>query len=456
MSIALTLASWSHLEREAFVASLTPHEALVLKHAWVYWGRPEQLAPTDRQWATWLVLAGRGFGKTRVGAEQVHIWAEQLGEDGRIAMVGKDPSDIRKTMIEGESGLITCAAPWFTPIYEPSLLTLTWPNGCRGFTYSSETPDKLRGPQHHKFWADELCKWKHPQDTWDNLQMGLRLGDDPQGIVTTTPRPIATLKEILQDPMTVITRGSTFDNHHNLPARFLQRLLRLYAGTRLGRQELNAELLSDTPGALWTLKIIEACRVRRAPHLVRIGIAIDPAASSPQSAEASEGHAETGIVAGGLGLADGLPYVLRDVSDHYTPAEWGKKAVELYQELQADFIVAEANNGGEMVSHVVRTAARDLKTSVNVRMVHASRGKQTRAEPVSALYEQKRARHVGVFPDLEDQMATWVPGQKSPDRMDALVWLITELSISGAPDMPVGVLDVGASAHTELEMGREL
>lgn len=457
MSIALTLASLPLDARAAFVAALSTTEALTLKHDWSLWARPEQLPPAG-DWATWLVLAGRGFGKTRVGAEEVQTWAKEIGAEGRIALVGKDPGDVRKTMIEGESGLQACAEPWFYPTYEPSIGTLTWPNGCRGFTYSSEVPDKLRGPQHHKFWGDELCKWKYPKDTWDNLQMGLRLGDKPQGVVTTTPRPIETLREILDDPASVITRGSTFANAHNLPKRFLERLLRLYAGTRLGRQELEAELLTDTPGALWTLKMIEACRVRKAPQFIRLGIAIDPAASSKKEAESAaeaEHRAETGIVAGGI-ATDGLPYVTHDVSGQLSPGDWGKRAVQLYQALRADFIVAEANNGGEMVKHVVETAAKDLQTHVNVRIVHASRGKQTRAEPVSALYEQKRARHVGAFPDLEDQMTTWVPGLKSPDRMDALVWLITELAINGGPTMPAGVMDVGAGSSTGIAREREL
>lgn len=453
MTIALALATLTPADRDRFVASLTPHEALVLKHHWPFWARPEQLPPSDHEFATWLVLAGRGFGKTRVGAEQVHAWAEELGGDGRIALVGKDPGDVRKTMIEGESGLMACASPWFTPAYSPALGVVLWPNGCQGFTYSSEVPDKLRGPQHHKFWGDELCKWKHAQDTWDNLQFGLRLGDNPQGVITTTPRPILTLREILNDPATVITRGSTFDNQHNLPARFLRRLLRLYAGTRLGRQELNAELLTDTPGALWTLKIIEACRVRTHPELTRIAVAIDPGASDPS--QDAEGHAETGIVAGGV-ARDGVPYVLRDESGSLTPAEWGKRAVTLYHELKADVLIAEANNGGEMVRHVVQTAARDLGLLVNIRLVHASRGKQTRAEPVSALYEQTRVRHVGTFPELEDQMSTWVPGQKSPDRMDALVWLMTALVLEAGPDMPVGVLDVGAGSGHADSYEREL
>jgi phage terminase large subunit-like protein len=455
MSIALTLASLAPADRAAFVQNLTPEEALVLQHTWDFWARSEQRAPAG-DWSTWLVLAGRGYGKTRVGGEQVHTWAKELGKDGRIALIGKDPADIRKTMIDGESGLIACAPPWFRPQYEASLRTMTWPNGCRAFTYSAEVPDDLRGPQHHKYWGDELCKWKRPQETWDNLQFGLRLGDNPQGVVTTTPRPIPTLKEILSDPTTVTTRGSTYDNAANLPRKFLDHLKRKYEGTRLGRQELRAEVLTDTPGALWTLAMIEACRVHEAPRLVRIGIAIDPQGSAPQPGdETDDGHAETGIVAGGVDAND-VPYILHDRSDQYTPGEWGKVAVELFEELKADFIVAEANNGGEMVAHVVQTAARALGKSVTVKLVHASRGKQTRAEPVSSLYEQQRAHHVGVFPELEDQMSTWVPGQKSPDRMDALVWLVTELVLNGAADTPDGTLDVGRGTKHAFNFGTRL
>lgn len=461
MSVALSLASLAPAARSQFLASLTPHEALVLQHTWKYWARGDQLAPADADWSTWLVLAGRGFGKTRTGAEQVHEWARELGPSGRIALVGKDPADVRKTMIEGESGLEACAAPWFKPVYEPSLLEMTWPNGCRAFAYSSETPDRLRGPQHHKFWGDELCKWKHAQDTYDNLALGLRLGDNPQGVITTTPRPIATLREILAEPDTRVTRGSTYDNAANLPQKFLNRLLRKYEGTRLGRQELRAELLTDTPGALWTLKMIEACRVRQAPsHLLRIGIAIDPGTSDPKKskkteAEESEGHAETGIVVGGVDR-DGTPYVLEDASGQYSPGEWGDKAVELYRAYQADFVIAEINQGGAMVEHVVKISARDKQTTVPVRTVHATRGKQTRAEPIATLYEQKRVRHVGAFPDLEDQMSTWVPGMKSPDRMDALVWLMTALAIDTAPMVEDGIMDVGAGSSTGISSGKVL
>jgi predicted phage terminase large subunit-like protein len=432
MSLALTIASLSPAERAAFVETLEPREALALQHHWPFWARPSQIAP-EGDWSTWLLMSGRGFGKTRVGAEHVHQWAEELGPEGRIALVGKDPGDLRLTMIDGESGLLATARPWFKPLHEPSNRRLIWPNGCQAFTYSAETPDTLRGPQHHKFWGDELCKWKRPQETWDNLQFGLRLGANPQGIITTTPRPIPTLREILADPSTVVTTGSTYDNAANLPAKFLGRLLRKYEGTRLGRQELRAELLTDTPGALWTRALLEVAAAGEAPPLRRIAIAIDPAGKKGQPEEPEEATNETGILCGGLG-GDGLGYLLDDFSGHYSPGEWGRRAVSLYETRRADLIVAESNNGGEMVEHVVRVAARDMGISVNVKLVTASRGKYTRAEPVAALYEQHRIKHVGAFPELEDQLTTWVPGMDSPDRLDANVWLWTALMLEGADD----------------------
>jgi phage terminase large subunit-like protein len=421
VSTALVLASLTGADRAAFVASLTSEEALVLQHTWTFWARPTQAAPGG-DWSTWLVLAGRGFGKTRVGAEQVHQWARELGPEGRIALVGKDPADIRKTMIEGESGLLTCAAPWFRPVFEPSKREVVWPNGCHGFTYSAEVPDDLRGPQHHKFWGDELCKWRFPQETWDNLQFGLRLGDNPQGVVTTTPKLMPTLREILNDPMTATTRGSTYDNAANLPQKFLNHLRRKYEGTQLGRQELYADLIGDAEGALWTRAAIEAARVKVLPALRRIVVAIDPAATS------SEDASETGIVVAAVG-EDGHGYVIEDLSGQFTPDGWATIAVNAYKTQQADRIIAEQNNGGEMVEHTVRT----VDKAVSYRAVHASRGKRTRAEPVAALYEQGRIHHLGYLGNLEDQMCTWDAraGARSPDRMDALVWALTDLIIDG-------------------------
>lgn len=396
---------------------------------WPFWARPAQQTPIGA-WFVWVLMAGRGFGKTRVGAE----WTIEQARtpNTRIALVAKNPADARDVLVEGESGILACSPPWFRPTYEPSKRRVTWPNGSLASTYSAEVPDDLRGPQHHRAWVDEFAKYKYPQEAWDNLMLGLRLGDEPRAVVTTTPRPIPALKAILADPRTRVTRGSTYDNAANLAPSFLREILKQYEGTRLGRQELHAELLDDVPGALWTRDRIERLRVTRAPDLVRIVVAIDPAATS------TEGADETGIVAAGLG-ADDHGYILLDASDRYTPNGWGQKAVTHYQLLKADRVIGEVNNGGEMVEHTVRTAAQSLGASVAYRAVHASRGKQTRAEPISALYEQGRVHHVGMFAELEDQMCSWVPGMKSPDRMDALVWALTELMLDGRLGGDIGI-----------------
>lgn len=332
-------------------------------------------------------------------------------------------------MVEGPAGILRCAHPSERPLYESSKRRLTWSNGAAATLFSAEEPERLRGPQHDTAWCDELGAWKYAQDAWDNLQFGLRLSSSPQACVTTTPRPIALVKELLRDPTTAVTRGSTFDNAANLAARFVAKIRQRYEGTRLGRQELFAELLEDTPGALWTLGLLERHRVKHAPDLVRLVVAVDPAASS------GEDSAETGIVAAGRS-SEGQGYVLADESLRGTPAEWGERAVLAHDRLNADSIVAEANNGGEMVREVICAAARELHRAsrrpsphVVVRLVHASRGKATRAEPVSALDEQGRIHHVGTFSALEDQMSTWVPGQDSPDRMDARVWALTDLML---------------------------
>lgn len=401
------------------------------------WARDEQLSPAG-DWSSWLVLAGRGFGKTRTGAE----WVLQRVRDGarRIALVAPTAADARDTMVEGEAGILARAHPNERPEYEPSKRRLTWPNGAIATTFAAEKPDRLRGPQHDTAWCDELCAWKYPQATWDMLAFGLRLGD-PRVCVTTTPRPIPTLKDILRDPTTRTTRGSTYDNAANLAKRFLERLKRKHEGTRLGRQELFAELLEDTPGALWTLGLLERNRVAVAPDLARVVVAVDP-----QAGEVPEGEedtaapgAETGIIAAGI-CAKGEGYVLSDRSERLSPAEWGERAVLLHDEVQADCIVGEVNNGGAMVRFVVEAAAEKLyregKRStprVAFRAVTASRGKHTRAEPIAALDEQGRIHHVGMFAALEDQCSTWVPGHKSPDRMDARAWGLTHLMLD-APE----------------------
>jgi phage terminase large subunit-like protein len=417
------------------MAAASPEERRRLEYLWRAWARPSQIAPAG-DWTTWLILAGRGFGKTRAGAEWVREQAER-GECRRIALVARTASDIRDTLVEGESGILAVSAPWFRPRYEPSKRRLTWPNGVVATTYSADEPDLLRGPQHHAAWCDELAAWRYPE-AWDQLQFGLRLGQRPRVVVTTTPRPTKIIRQLVAERTTRVTRGTTYENRQNLAPTFFDKVVKKYEGTRLGRQELNAELLGDTPGALWTLKLLDENRVAVAPDLVRIVVAVDPQAADPH-ASPDELGAETGIVAAGR-CGKGEGYVLRDASGQYSPAEWGECAVLLLDELRADCVVAEVNQGGAMVEHVVRSAAEKLHREgkrpsphVPYRAVHASRGKHTRAEPVAALDEQRRIHHVGDLAALEDQMCTWVPGQKSPDRMDARVWALTELLVEPEP-----------------------
>lgn len=423
-------------------------EAVGLAHDWQVWARDEQLPPAGA-WLVWLVLAGRGFGKTRTGAE----WVLQRVREGarRIALVAPTAADARDTMIEGEAGILARAHPHERPLYEPSKRRITFLNGAVATAFSAEEPERLRGPQHDTAWCDELCAWRQAQATWDMMVFGMRLGD-PRICVTTTPRPIALLRSLLADPATRVTRGSTYDNSANLARRFLDTLRRKHEGTRLGRQELHAELLDDTPGALWTLGLFDRNRVAAAPQdLVRCVVAVDPQAGEPPedgSDEAAPG-AETGIVAAGADTR-GDGYVLADRSGRLSPAEWGERAVLLHDELAADAIVGEVNNGGAMVRFVVESAAAELHRKgrrptprVVFRAVTASRGKATRAEPIAALDEQGRVHHVGSLPALEDQCATWVPGQKSPDRLDARVWALTSLLLEDGPAPSYGSARAG-------------
>lgn len=436
----MLMAELGEARMQSFVEGLTNLEALLLKYEWDLYARAAQ-RPPDGDWDTWIIMAGRGFGKTRPGAEQVIEWAKSLGQDyggGHVALIATNPLDARAVMIEGESGILPCSPPWFRPLYEPSKKQLRWDNGVIAHIYSAEEPDQLRGPQHHKLWGDEPCKWKYPQETWDMAQFGLRLGMDPQSLLTTTPRPIKMLIDLLADPRTRVTHGHTLENQANLSPKFLRTIMRKYAGTRLGKQELEAKLLTDTPGALWKQDLIDATRVRAIPEMSLIVVAVDPQANDPEqlrkNPELLEETAETGIVVSGRGM-DGHYYVLADESGHYTPKEWGQKAVELYDTWKAEKIIGEINNGGAMVEFTIRVAARALGQEVFYKSVTASRGKRTRAEPVAALYEQHRAHHVGAFSDLESQMITWVPGLKSPDRMDAMVWGATEAMLLAPDDL---------------------
>ena len=389
---------------------------------WAFKARPGQIPPANTPWFCYLMRAGRGGGKTRAGSE----WVLQRVREGyrTIALVGANASDVRDIMIElNESSIMKVARPDETPVYEPSKRRLTWKNGAVAVAYTGEEPDQLRGPQHDTAWVDELAKFKYPQDTWDNLIFGLRLGPNPQVFVTTTPRPIPLIRELIKAPDTIDVRFSTFDNAENLSPKFLAKIREKYEGTRLGRQELNGEILDDNPYALWQRETIENCRhTGKIPPLVRIVVGVDPAVTGNEDSD------ETGIITAGI-AANGHIYVMADHSLQGSPNEWAIAVSRAFHQHSADRVMGEVNNGGDLVEVNLRTVDRDIP----YKAVHASRGKLIRAEPVAALYEQGKVHHCGAFPQLEDQMCEWVPGGKSPDRMDALVWAITELA-----DMPAG------------------
>ncbi len=424
----------------ALIEDLTDAEVERLAYDWPFWARAAQRPPADwRAW--WLILAGRGFGKTRTGAETVRE-EQEAGRAGRIALVAPTAADARDVMVEGESGILATAPRWNRPLYEPSKRRVTWPNGAIATLYSADEPERLRGPQHDFAWADEVAAWRYPE-TFDQLRFGLRLGGRPRGVATTTPKPLPIVRDLLADPATVVTRGSTYENAANLPDSFLREIRRRYEGTRLGRQELNAEVLDDVEGALWTLGMVEACRITPEQFarvtLGRTVVAIDP------NVTGGEGADEAGVVAGARGVGPcpcggrDCGYVLRDASGKMPPVEWARRAAGLYRELEADRVLGEANNGGDLIEAQLRVVAPD----VSYAKVHASKTKRTRAEPVAALYEPSAARpsrvhHVGPLPRLEDQLTQWVPdtGQPSPGRLDALVWAMTDLMLGAAPARP--------------------
>lgn len=431
LSPAQLLASLPEAERQARLDDLPPEVRAHLRWHWRFWARPNQIAP-DGEWSNWLILAGRGFGKTRTGAE----WIRDMvcgptpltgGRYGRVALIAETAADGRDVMVEGESGLLAIHPEDFRPVYEPSKRRLTWPNGAVATLYNATEPDQLRGPQHDLAWCDELAKWALARETWDQLQFGLRLGNDPRSCITTTPRPIPVLKEIMADPRTVTTRGSTRDNTANLAPAFVKTIFDRYAGTRLGRQELDAEILDDVPGALWTRAMIDGHRVAEPPQMARVVVSIDPSGT-----DGSDDGDEVGIVVAGRGV-DGRGYVLEDATCKLSPDGWARRAITAYHRWEADRIVAERNFGGAMVQAVIRSA----EAGIPFKEVVASRGKVVRAEPVAALYEQGRISHVGSHPDLEDQMmqmtASGFIGERSPDRLDALVWALTEVMLGHQP-----------------------
>lgn len=421
-STAALIASQPPEIRAEILAGLSDDELSSLEFEWRFWARPEQIAP-DGDWLTWVIDAGRGFGKTRAGAE----WVREQVYAGRqrIALIGETYKDLVEVMCFGDSGLASVFPDHEKPkiVANPSV-QVTFHTGAVALGYNATQPAQLRGPQFDAAWCDELAKWRYARETWDMLQFGMRLGDRPQSLVTTTPRPIPVLKEIMADETTVVTRGSTFDNAGNLAGSFLKKIKERYEGTRLGRQELMAEMLDDLPGALWTRSMFDDHRVKDAPDMRRIVVAVDPSGTGG----ADDDGDSIGIVVAGLGV-DGRGYVMADRSCKLSPDGWGRRAVNAYQEFGADRIVAERNYGGAMVEHVIRT----VDKSVSYKEVVASRGKVARAEPVAALYEQGRVSHIGALPDVEDQCCMIGPdgyiGEGSPDRADALVWALTELML---------------------------
>jgi phage terminase large subunit-like protein len=380
-------------------------------------------------WTTWLNLGGRGAGKTRCGAEWVRAMALGISPYAdrahrRIALVGESWQDAREVMVEGESGILNTSPQAERPLWTVSRRRLEWSNGAVAQVFSADEPESLRGPQFEAAWCDELAKWRYADAAFDTLQFGLRLGARPRQLITTTPRPLPLIKRLLVDPRTRVTRAPTQANRDYLSPAFLDAVVGRYAGTRMGRQELDGELIEDRPDALWSRALIETCRVVEPPALSRIVVAIDPPGTSRKGADAC------GIVA--VGRAEsGWFYVLEDASAAgLSPSAWASKAVALYRQLNANNIVAEVNMGGEMV----RAVLREVDHTVPLKEVHATRGKYLRAEPVAALYEQGKVKHVGCFPLLEDEMCDFgvegLSSGRSPDRLDAMVWGITSLMSS--------------------------
>ena len=417
--------------------ALGPRKVEELKHDWNFWARDNQLAPEGDDWNTWFINAGRGFGKTRSGVE----WVREQVKGGvkRIAAVASTNSDIERVMVKGESGFLSvcwkgdktyAGKKMGFPEWSPTKRTLTWENGAQVQFFSAEEPERLRGPQFELAWCDETAAWNKDIDTWQMLQFCMRLGKHPRIMVTTTPKPTKLIRQILKDPKTTITTGSTFDNSANLAKTYLTAVKEQYEGTRLGKQELYAEVLEEAQGALWTTAMLDEASVKLddVPDLSRIVVALDPAVTSNAESDM------TGIVVAGIDV-NGIAYVLGDYTDRLSPQGWASKAIELYHLHQADRIVAEVNQGGDMV----KTTIHGEDDTVPYKAVRASRGKFARAEPISALYERGLVKHVANPKDeaslneLEIQMRTWEPlwSIGSPDRLDALVWAITDLSLNG-------------------------
>lgn len=455
--IAKRLLSLEPEKRAQLLTLLTDAEARSILHDWSLWARPKQLAPPGR-WRAWLRMAGRGEGKTRSGAEWINDKAER-SKTGRLFLLAATYSDARDTMIEGESGILEVARPAFRPVFEPSRWRLIYPNGCKVKVFSAEKPNRLRGPQHEAGWIDELAAFQYPTEVYDMAMFGLRIGDNPQVMITTTPKPIELLvrlvsravvctdlraappeSELLRRAISVvISVGTSYENRANLAESWFSDIISSYEGTRLGDQELLGVLLTDVPGALWNQKMIEDNRIKLRdpqgriisvlqalndhpgeylPEMQRIVVAVDPPARS------TAGSSEAGIVVAGKGV-NRHGYMFEDLSGRMSPNKWASVAIKAFYDYKADKIIAERNNGGEMVESTIKGVDPD----VPVKLVDATRGKVVRAEPIASLDEQGKIHHVGTFGACESQMTTWTPdsGLPSPDRMDARVWAFTEL-----------------------------
>ncbi|MBX9710068.1 MAG: terminase family protein [Xanthobacteraceae bacterium] len=426
------------MQRLQILARLNEAELDLIAADWQLFAHPHQWPPdvsgNGRAWLTWLLIGGRGAGKTRAGAQWIRAQALGLPPLAsepveRIALVGESEHDVREVMIEGVSGLLAVHRRDERPLWTSSRKRLEWNNGAVAYAFSAEDPESLRGPQFGCAWSDELAKWRYADAAFDMLQFGLRLGAQPRQLITTTPRPTALIKRLLKDASCAVTHAPTKANALNLAPNFLQNVMARYAGTRLGRQELDGELIEDRPDALWTRSLIEQCRIDIAPSLARVVVAVDPPISSGKRADSC------GIVAAGI-TGEGAIVVLADETvANATPSVWAAKAIALWRKLEADALVVEVNQGGDMVKVVIA----QVDTNVPVQSVRALRGKYLRAEPVATLYEQGRVKHAGVFPALEDEMCDFGPAGltsgRSPDRLDALVWAVASLThgARGAP-----------------------
>lgn len=447
------LAALDEDEAVDVLDSLSEQEIVALAYDWVgTFARPNQLPPghpshscsgcdkgrgDDGSWSHWLISAGRGGGKTRAGAEQIKTW-EREGYR-MFYFVAETKGDMRDVMVEGESGILSVYPPSERPVYQTSTRSVVWSSGAKALLFSGDVPDQLRGPQAEKAWVDEIAKYKYPVEAWDNLEMGLRKGDNPQSIITTTPRPTKIIKDLYADPDVHISSWSTYENKANLAKKFIRRLLRKYEGTRKGRQELWAELLEAIEGGIVDLeKHIDAHRFKIVhddegkaimPEVARVVVAVDPAVTHTKRSD------ETGIITVGKGVDDDY-YVFSDRSCKMSVSGWARRAADAYHDktwtdIGADLVVGEVNNGGDLVEANIRT----VDKTVNFKAVRASKGKHVRFEPIGSLYEQGRIHHVGTFTELEDQIcgfsAAGYEGDGSPDRADALVWAITELEEVG-------------------------